>query len=156
MKKKMTAQSVSVGVLVIAMLALGLGGVAMLDSADSIVSNIPMVTVKDVGLPGQTDFTDSTAVISRQNPAAPDNVADITIALKVSQVEAGYLVSTASSNKLRDAGLRSGDVITAINNRIVSEPSNDMRILQSTRESGEAELLVTRGSEQLFMSMSLD
>jgi hypothetical protein len=157
MKEKATVQSVTLGLFVMVLLALGLcGGLAMLDTTDPVTSRSPMVTVNDFGLAQPAESITPVETNSHPNSPSQDDATDIRIALGLSRIDAGYLVLTASSDKLRHAGLRTGDIITAINNRIVGDPSADMRILQSTRESGEAELMVIRGSERLFMSMSLE
>jgi PDZ domain len=80
---------------------------------------------------------------------------DVASFLNVVRTGRGYEFGASIPQDALRAGIVPGDIIQSINNRAVSDPVRDLRILQSSAESGAAELTVRRNGRLVIVSLPL-
>ncbi|MGQ0566909.1 MAG: type II secretion system protein N [Gemmobacter sp.] len=68
----------------------------------------------------------------------------------------GYLLGTQTDGSLQQAGLRPGDLVTAVNGQTPGDPDRDLAILDAVAAAGTAVLQVTRDGQPLTLTVPLE
>lgn len=102
------------------------------------------------------DAPDSDTLLGRYRAEIQQDAPGLLQRLGLEATDQGYLVTTPASVEILQAGLQSGDLVSAVNGNPLGDPATDAPLLDEAAALGRANIEVIRDGKTILMTFPLN